>query len=102
MSKQTLFTFPFTSNSVRVLRGHSKQSPFQFKADNHKYKALPIIADKRKQECDDVFGIAKRNPQFVLEPVTIEDTDHVLHDLLFHKLHLFRSNFEEIRALWQS
>jgi hypothetical protein len=48
------------------------------------YKALPIIADKRKQECDDVFGIAKQNPEFVLEPVTIEDTEDYKADYEFY------------------
>jgi hypothetical protein len=50
---------------------------------DEEYKALPVIADKRKQECDDVFGIAKQNTEFVLEPVTIEDTQDFKEDYEF-------------------
>jgi hypothetical protein len=48
------------------------------------YDALPVIADKRKQECDDVFDIAKRNPEFVIKPVTIEDTEDYKEDYMFY------------------
>jgi hypothetical protein len=38
------------------------------------YKALYKIADKRKQECDDVFGLMKANPALVKKPLSVAET----------------------------
>jgi hypothetical protein len=61
------------------------------------YSALPIIADKRKQECDDVFDIAKQNPEFVIAPVTIEDTEDYKADYVFYDKTWVQFNAFKIR-----
>jgi hypothetical protein len=38
------------------------------------YKAMYKIADKRKQECDDVFALMKTNPTLVKKPLSIAET----------------------------
>jgi hypothetical protein len=38
------------------------------------YKSLYKIADKRKQECDDVFGLMKTNPVLVKKPLSVVET----------------------------
>jgi hypothetical protein len=58
--------------AVEMLHSVLGEDTFISEAD---YKSLPKIADKRKQETDDVMTIAQANPEFVHEPLSLSEME---------------------------
>jgi hypothetical protein len=66
--------------AIQLLQEALGEDTFIADAD---YKALPKMADKRKQETDDVYGIAQNYPEFMEAPLSFAEIER---DKAFYEL----------------